>query len=72
MLRGDKPVKVLDKAAQFHDMVYSIFKDTKDRYASDKKLQDEAFKLESSNHSLKDRAEAGLGVVLCWLNVSWV
>ena len=73
MLRGDKPVKELDKAAQFHDIAYSIFKDTKDRHVFDKKLQDEAFKLvKSSNHSLKDRAEAGLGVVLCWLNVSWV
>ena len=66
MLRGDKPVKELDKAAQFHDMAYSIFKDTKDRHVFDKKLQNEAFNLAKSSGSFKDRAEAGLvgGVML--------
>ena len=61
LLRGDAPVKELDKAAQFHDMTYAIFKDTKDRHVFDKKLQDEAFNIvKNGNHSLKDRAEAGL------------
>ena len=51
----------LDKAAQFHDMTYAIFKDTKDRHVFDKKLQDEAFNIvKDGKHSLKDRAEAGL------------
>ena len=57
----------MNKAAQFHDIAYSIFKDTKERHVFAKKLQDEAFKLAmSSYHSLKDRAEAGLvgGVML--------
>ena len=67
LLRGDVPVKELDKAAQFHDITYSIFKDTKYRHVFDKKLQDEAFNIvKDSNHSLKDRTEAGLvgGVML--------
>ena len=66
MLRGDKSVKELDKAAQFHDMAYSIFKYTKDRHVFDKKLQDEAFKLANFSGSFKDRAESGLvsGVML--------
>jgi hypothetical protein len=66
-LKGNNPVNELDKAAQFHDMAYSIFKDTKDRHVFDKKLQDEAFNLvKNSSTSLKDRAEAGLvgGVLL--------
>jgi hypothetical protein len=42
LLRGDVPVKDLDKSARFHDMIYAIFKDTKDRHIFDKKLQDEA------------------------------
>ncbi len=54
-------MKELDKKAQFHDMAYAIFKDTKDRHVFDKKLQDEAFNIvKDSNHSLNDRAEAGL------------
>jgi len=54
-------VKELDKAAQFHDMTYAIFKDKKDRHVFDKKLQDEAFDIvKDGKHSLKDRAEAGL------------
>ena len=61
LLRGDAPVKELDKLAQFHDMSYRIFKDTKERHVFDKKLQDEAFSIvKNGNHSLKDRAEAGL------------
>jgi hypothetical protein len=61
LLRGDVPVKDLDKSAQFHDMSYAIFKDTKDRHVFDKKLQDEAFNIvKDGKHSLKDRAEAGL------------
>ena len=67
LLKGDNPVNELDKAAQFHDMAYSIFKDTKDRHVFDKKLQDEAFNVvKNSSTSLKDRAEAGLvgGVML--------
>jgi len=61
LLRGDAPVKELDKLAQFHDMSYAIFKDTKDRHVFDKELQDEAFNIvKDGNHSLKDRAEAGL------------
>ncbi len=36
-------------------------KETKDRHVFDKKLQDEAFNIvKDANHSLKDRAEAGL------------
>ena len=64
---NDLLVNELDKAAQFHDMAYSIFKDTKDRHVFDKKLQDEAFNVvKNSSTSLKDRAEAGLvgGVML--------
>jgi hypothetical protein len=67
LLKGDVPVNELDKAAQFHDMAYSIFKDTKDRHVFDKKLQDEAFNLvKNLSTSLKDQAEAGLvgGVML--------
>lgn len=67
LLNGDVPVNELDKAAQFHDMAYSIFKDTKDRHVFDKKLQDEAFNIvKNSTSALKDRAEAGLvgGVTL--------
>jgi len=61
LLKGDVPVKELDKAAQFHDMTYAIFKDKKDRHVFDKKLQDEAFNIvKDSKHSFKDRAEAGL------------
>ncbi len=61
LLKGDVPVKELDKAAQFHDMTYAIFKDKKDRHVFDKKLQDEAFDIvKDGKHSLKDRAEAGL------------
>ena len=45
LLKGDAPVK--DKAAQFHDMSYAIFKDTNDRHVFDKKLQDEAFNIGS-------------------------
>ena len=37
LLKGDVPVNELDKAAQFHDMACSIFKDTKDRHVFDKK-----------------------------------
>ncbi len=63
-------MKELDKAAQFHDMTYAIFKDKKDRNVFDKKLQDEAFNIvKDSKHSLKDRAEAGLAVPLTsWPN----
>ncbi len=67
LLKGDVPVNELDKAAQFHDMAYSIFKDTKDRHVFDKKLQDEAFNIvKNSTSALKDKAEAGLvgGVML--------
>ena len=67
LLKGDVPVNELDKAAQFHDMAYSIFRDTKDHHVFDKKLQDEAFNLvKNSTSTLKDRAEAGLvgGVML--------
>jgi len=67
LLRGDAPVNELDKAAQFHDMTYAIFKDKKDRHVFDKKLQDEAFNIvKDSKHSLKDRAEASLvgGIML--------
>lgn len=61
LLKGDVPVKELDKGAQFHDMTYAIFKDTKDRHVFDKMLQDEAFNIvKDGKHSLKDRAEAGL------------
>ena len=61
LLRGDEPVKQLDKAAQFHDMAYAIFKDTKDRHIFDNKLQDEAFEIaKSSNNTLLDRAEGAL------------
>lgn len=67
LLKGDVPVNELDKAAQFHDMAYSIFKDTKDHHVFDKKLQDEAFNIVGNrSSSLKDKAEAGLvgGVML--------
>ncbi len=67
LLKGDVPVNELDKAAQFHDMAYSIFKDTKDRHVFDKKLQGEAFNIVgNTSSSLKDKAEAGLvgGVML--------
>ena len=61
LLRGDTPVKELDKADQFHDMTYAIFKDKKDRHVFDKKLLDEAFNIvKNLKNSLKDRAEAGL------------
>jgi len=51
----------LDKAAQFHDITYPIFKGKKDSYVFDKKLQDETLNIvKDSKHSLKDRAAAGL------------
>ena len=61
LLRGDKPINKLDQAAQFHDMAYSMFKDTKDRHVFDKKLQDEAWSIaKDPNSSVKEKIEAGL------------
>ena len=61
LLKGDVPINKLDKASQFHDMSYEIFKDTIDRHKFDKKLQKEAFQIAKSKDStVKDKLEAGL------------
>ncbi len=62
LLKGDVPVKELDKAAKFHDITYSI-------HLFGKKLQDKAFNIvKGSNPSLKDRAEAALVSGSCLRN----
>ena len=53
LLKGDKPINKLDEKAMFHDLVYSIFKDKKERHVFDKKLQAEAMEIFSNPHSSK-------------------
>ena len=67
LLRGDKPINKLDAAAREHDMMYNIFKDTKERHVFDKKLQDQASAiLKDPQSTIKERLEAGLvsGIML--------
>ena len=61
LLRGDKPINQLDKAAQFHDLAYLAFKKPEERHIFDKKLQNEAWDIvKNKNASLRDKMEAGL------------
>ena len=61
LLRGDKPINKLDKAAREHDIMYKIFKKVPERHVFDKRLQDEATRIVlDPNSSIGERAEAAL------------
>lgn len=59
LARGDSGINGLDRACKEHDIVYSKYSDTQNRYEADKKLASEAWKrVTSKDASLKERGVA--------------